>query len=329
MKGIVFTKFGTPDDVLEVKEVKKPVPKANQVLIKVKYSAINRGDYSFFTNQIKSGKNSFSDRLMALTLGSVGKVLGSEIAGIVEEVGKNVTNIKKGNEVFAPTANGILGGWAEYALANEKQIAIKPSNLSFEQAAAIPIGGITAFGAVSKANIQKEKQVLVYGASGGVGQYVVQLSKALGGIVTAVCSTRNVEIVRKIGADFVIDYKNEDFTKTDRKYDAIIAVNGYNSLGKYKKILNRNGVYVAIGGAKQGMFGMLFGWLYSIFTSKKMTASTYFLATKQQPLQYLGKLAEESKIIPFIEKTFPMNKIGDAMTYIIKNHAQGKIVIEI
>ncbi|MDR1115168.1 MAG: NAD(P)-dependent alcohol dehydrogenase [Tannerella sp.] len=324
MKGIVYTQFGTPE-VLKLMDVEKPVPKVNQVLIKVKASSLTNLEYARFMEPIEGGKPPLMIRLMDKALKVEGKVIGSEVSGIVEEVGKCVTGVKKGDEIFAVTV-GLQGAWAEYAVADETAICLKPGNLSFEAAAVIPVGGITALGAVRTAKVKDGRQVLVYGASGGVGQYALQLSKAYGATVTAVCSTRNLDMARSIGADYVIDYKQEDFTKTGKTYDAIIAVNGYNPIGIYKKLLNKNGIYVAIGGMKQGIMGILQGPFYS-GGGKKMTASTYFKAARQKCLPHLKQLAEEGKITPFIDKVFSVKDISQAIAYIVKNHAQGKVAI--
>jgi NADPH:quinone reductase-like Zn-dependent oxidoreductase len=326
MKGIVYTQFGSPE-VLKLMDVEKPVPKVNQVLIKVKASALTNLEYTRFIEPIEGRKTPLMIHLMDKILKAEGKVIGSEVSGIVEEVGKCVTSVKKGDEIFA-VAVGLQGAWAEYAVADETIVCLKPTNLSFEAAAVIPIGGITALGAVRIAKIKNGQQVLVYGASGGVGQYALQLSKAYGAIVTAVCSTRNLGMARGIGADYVIDYKQENFAKTGKTYDAIIAVNGYNPIGIYKKLLKKDGIYVAIGGMKQGIMGALQGPFYSN-GGKKMTSSTYFKAVKQKYLPHLKELAEEGKITPFIDRIFSVKDIPQAITYIVKNHAQGKVAINI
>ena len=316
MKGLIYTK----DGLFEVREVKKPMPKANQVLIKVKSSAITNMEYMRF------GGGALP-RVLNMVSKATGKTLGIEVAGIVEEVGKNVTKFKQGDEVFGLTS-GMRGGWAEYAIANEKEVFLKPSTLSFEQAGAIPVGGITALGAVRAAKIKQGQDVLVYGASGSVGQYAVQLAKALGATVTGVCSTRNLEVVRSIGADDVIDYKKEDFTKKGKTYDVIIAVNGYNPLSAYNKLLNKGGKYVVVGGIKQAMLGVLGIPIYSIGRGKKFGAAAFPMVPKQAALADLKAFADGGKIKPYIDNVYSVRDTMKAMEYIVKEHAQGKVVID-
>ena len=317
MKGLIYTKGG----LLEVRDVKKPTPKANQVLIEVKASAITNMEYMRF------GGGAFP-RLLNIATRATGKSLGIEVAGIVEEVGKNVTGFKKGDEVFGLTS-GMLGGWAEYAVAKENEIFSKPTILSFQQAGAIPVGGITALGAIRAAKIKQGQDVLVYGASGSVGQYAVQLAKAYGANVTGVCSTRNLEVVRSIGADDVIDYKKEDFTQKGKAYDAIVAVNGYNRLKIYEKLLKKGGRYVVVGGIKQAMMGMLGIPFYSIGRGKRFGASAFPMIPKQTALAELKSFADEGKIKPYIDNVYSVHDAMKAMDYIIKEHAQGKVVIDI
>ena len=322
MKGIVYTEFGPPE-VLKIMDLETPKPKDNQVLIKVKAASMYYLDYMRFTKQVDGGKTPFSTKLIDKKNNALGKVIGCELSGIVEEVGKTVTQVKKGDEVFA-VATGLSGALAEYALADETTVFLKPSNLSFEESATIPVAGISALGAVRTAGVKEGQSVLIYGASGGVGQFAVQLSKAVGATVTAVCSTRNIEIAHEIGADYVIDYKQEDFRKKDITYDVIIGVNGYNPIKQYKRLLNEGGVYVAVGGVKQGMMGGLFGPLYSN-KSKTLTFSTYFDAIKQPCLPYLKELAEDGKIKPYVESVCSAKDTAKAVRQLCKNHAQGKI----
>jgi NADPH:quinone reductase-like Zn-dependent oxidoreductase len=328
MKAIVYTKSGLPKEALKQMDIEKPVPKENQILVKVTAAAMNFADYKRFMPVLKTGKISFSDKMMDFFLKAKNNPLGSDIAGIVEKTGKNVTNFKTGDEVFGVTV-GIKGAWAEYALANEANLALKPASISFEQAAALPTVAITALAAIHKADVKNGQQVLVYGASGGVGQFIVQLAKAFGATVTGVCSTRNVETVRNIGADFVIDYKTTDFSEQEQKYDVIFGVNGYNSIIKYKKTLNNGGIYVAIGGDMKQIFELLLSPFIAIGKGKKFTFSTYFTEVKKQPLIYLNNLIEEGKIAPNIEKICSLQEVPEVVENLAKNHAQGKIVIKI
>ncbi len=322
MKGVVYTKPGTVDG-LKIMEVKSPTPSNTQVLIKVKASSINISDYGRFTGA--NGKTPMFYKMQDKMTKAVGNVLGGDIAGVVVKTGENVTKFHKGDEVFGFSLGAFpVGGWAEYALAEEDNICIKPQNLSFEEAAAIPVTGITALGAVQTANVSSGKQVLVYGASGGVGQFAVQISKALGGVVTGVCSTRNIEIVKRMGADFTIDYKCEDFTKSNRTYDAILGINGYNPLKAYKQLLRKNGVYVAVGGTRQGMMGM-FGSLYSN-KEKTLTSSAFASVNKPDSLLYLKNLAETGQLKPYIDNIYSIKEVKNAITYVVKEHTHGKVV---
>ena len=326
MKGLVYTQMGAPE-VLKVMEVKKPVPTGNQVLIKVKASSINATDYAPFESAVIDGKVSTLFRVKEkIKDKKVGKVLGSEAAGIVEEVGVNVENFKIGDEVYG-VAVGLCGAWAEYLCMDESATSLKPRNLSFEEAATVPISGTTALAAIRKANIQKGQYVLVYGASGGVGLYMVQLLKAMGAIVTAVCSTRNIELLHKIGADSVIDYKKDDFSLNGQTYDAIIAVNGYNFITKYKKSLKPNGIYVAVGGPLQGLQGGVLGPFVGIGSRKKFTFATYFTEIKKQSLSKLREYIEVGKITPCIDEICSIQDAPKIIRKLILNHSQGKTVI--
>ncbi|HLY26177.1 MAG TPA: NAD(P)-dependent alcohol dehydrogenase, partial [Aggregatilineales bacterium] len=220
MKAIVYTKYGPPD-VLQVREVDKPSPRDNEVLVRVEAASVNALDYRRF--EMQSSMGHFMDSVL---LKVIGKTLGADIAGRVEAVGIGVKQFKPGDEVFGQS-KGAAGAFAEYACAGENELALKPANVSFEAAAATPVAALTALQALrDKGRIQSGQQVLINGASGGVGTFAVQLAKSLGAEVTAVCSTRNLDMARKIGADHVIDYTKDDFTKNAQRYDLIAAVNG-------------------------------------------------------------------------------------------------------
>jgi NADPH:quinone reductase-like Zn-dependent oxidoreductase len=326
MKGLVYTKVGSPD-VLKISDVKTPVPKAKQVLIRVKTSSISNMEYMRFGSETNSGKAPFFARVINMGINATGKPLGADVAGVVEEVGKNVTGIKKGDEVFGITT-GFIGGWAEYAVLDEKSLFLKPQTLSFEEAGAMPTGSITALGAVRAAKVKAGQKVLIHGASGGVGHYVVQIAKAFGATVTGVCSTRNLDVVRSVGADFVIDYKTEDFSKKGIHYDAIIVVNGYNPIKTYNKLLKKSGKCVFVGGMKQTMMGSFGSPFYSLFSSKKFTPVAFPFMPVKKSLTELKTLADGGKIKPFIDKVYSAYDIGDAIRYVIETHPQGKVVID-
>ena len=308
MKAIVYTKYD-PSNALQLMDVEKPEPKKNQVLIKVYAASINALDYR--------------------SKGSVGKTLGADIAGVVEAVGSNVKQFQPGDEVFGVSA-GSAGGFAEYASANENHLALKPANLSFEAASSVPTAAMTALqGLRDKGKIQRGQKVLIVGASGGVGTFAVQIAKSFGAEVTAICSVRNMEMARSIGADHVFDYAKEDFTQSSQRYDLIFAVNGNHPLSAYQRALNPQGSYVCAGGAISQMFqAMLLGSLMSRKKGKKMG---FMGITKynQKDLVYIKELLETGKVAPFIEKSYPLNEVPSAMRYAAEGHARGKVVVQV
>ena len=308
MKAIVYTKYDPPN-VLQLMDVPKPEPKKNQVLIKVYAASINALDYRSF--------------------GSAGKVLGADIAGVVEAVGSNVKQFQPGDEVFGVSA-GSVGGFAEYASANENHLAPKPANLSFEAAAAIPVAALTALqGLRDKGQIRPGQTVLINGASGGVGTFAVQIAKAFGTEVTAVCSARNIEMARSIGADHVIDYTKEDFTQSDLRYNLIFAVNGFHPLPAYRRALTPQGMYVCAGGTlPQILQALLLGPFMSRKNGKKM-GFMGIAKTSWKDLVYLKELLEASKIVPVIEKNYPLSEVPSAMRYVAEEHARGKVVVQV
>lgn len=320
MKGLVYTKPGGLE-VLKIMEVPKPVPKDDEVLVNIKASALNIIDYERFKNL--DGKMGLLPRIVNTVQGSTGKVLGCEGSGVVAQVGKDISHVKIGDEVYGRTP-GIVGSgaWAEYAIMEKDHVGHKPFNLSFEEASAIPISGETALGGIRKAGIKPGQQVMIYGASGGVGQYAIQFAKALGATVTGVCSTRNQEIARSLGCDYVIDYKKEDFRKVGRKFDAIIGINGNNSMGDYKKLLKDNGVFVGIGGAKQAMKA-----LFNTPFSKHFTFYAAPLAPVEDYLTYPKELAESGQLRPYIDKVYPIQDVSGAIRYVVTQHTKGKVVL--
>lgn len=309
MKAVVYDKKSRPDK-LTFRDLEKPVPNDDELLVKIVAVSVNAADY----------------RSMKMGIIPKKKIFGADVAGRVESVGKNIRQFKPGDEVTGDLAVYGFGGLAEYVVAPEKAWITKPAKLSFEEAAALPMAGMTALQALrNKGNIQNGQKVLIVGSSGGVGTFAVQLAKYFGAEVTAVCSTKNVEQTTSLGADFVIDYAKENFAKSGRKYDLILAVNGNHPLSTYKRILNPNGIYIMIGGALLQIFkSLLFGWLMSV-GSKKMVS----LAAKsnQKDLEFLAKLVEDGNIKPVIDKRFSFEKTIEAMRYISEGHAQGKVVI--
>ena len=323
MKAIVYTQYGPPD-VLRLKEVTKPEPKENQVLVKVHAASANALDYRRFEKLSSMGR--FMEERVAK---SVGKVLGADIAGVVESVGANIKQFQPGDEVFGVTT-GSAGGFAEYASASDTHLALKPANLSFEAASAVPVAALTALqGLRDKGQIQPGRKVLINGASGGVGTFAVQIAKSFGAEVTAVCSARNKDIAISIGADHVIDYAKEDFTQSDQRYDLIFAVNGYHPLSAYQRALNPQGTYICAGGSLPQIFQAIFlGPLMSRKNGKRMG---FMGITKynQKDLHSIRELLASGKVVPVIEKTYPLSDVPAAMRYLAEGHVRGKVVFQI
>jgi NADPH:quinone reductase-like Zn-dependent oxidoreductase len=319
MKAIVYTKYGPPD-VLQLREIAKPVPKENQVLIKVQAASANALDWRRFTLPMIFVRL-MDGRVMKI----LNATLGVDIAGRVEAVGVNVTQFKPGDEVFGVAP----GSFAEYACAAENRVWLKPANISFEAAAAVPIAGFTALqGLRDKGHIQPGQKVLVYGASGGVGTFTVQIAKSFGAVVTAVCSTRNLDMARSIGAAHVIDYTQEDFTQNGERYDLIVAANGYRSILDYRRALTPGGIYVELGGSMaQILQALVLGPLLSMVGTKKM--GNMLAHSNQEDLIVLARLLEAGKVVPVIEKRYPLSEAAEAMRYMIDVHPQGKVVISI
>jgi len=317
MKAIVYERYGSPD-VLELREVEKPVPKDNEVLIKINAASVNAYDWHFLTADI------FLIRLMGGgLLKPKDNRLGADIAGRVEAVGKDVTQFRPNDEVFGM----VRGGFAEYACAPEDALALKPSNLSLEEAAAVPMAAITALqGLRDVGHIQAGQRVLINGASGGVGTFAVQIAKSFGAEVTAVCSTRNVDQARSIGADHIIDYTKEDFTNNRQQYGLILAANGYHSISAYKRALTPKGIYVMAGGSMAQIFqAMLMGSWMSETGGKTMGGVS--AKRNQKDLALLKELAEAGKVVPVIDRRYPLSEAAEALRYLGEGHARGKVVI--
>ncbi len=310
MKAVIYNKK-SPNRFI-YGEVEKPSIKDNEVLVKVMASSVNALDY----RSVKMGNIPKK------------KIFGADFSGIVELVGNNVQKIKPGDEVIGDLSDCGLGAFAEYVSTTENNLVLKPKNISFEAAATLPVAATTALRALrDKGRIKKGQSVLIVGASGGVGTYAIQFAKYYDTIITAVCSTRNVEQAKSLGADYIIDYLKEDFTKTDNRYDLIIAINGNYSLIACKRILKTNGIYVMVGGSLTQMFkSIMFGKL--IFLGSK-TMSFFFAKSNLNDLNFIVRLVEEGKIKPVVEKCYPLDKTSEAMKYVQKGHASGKIVINV
>ena len=318
MKAIVYTKYGSPD-VVQFNDVEKPAPQDGEVLIKIHAASVNAYDWHFLTADI------FLVRLMGGGLFKPKDTrLGADIAGRVEAVGKNVQQFQPGDEVFGSIGHG---GFAEYACAPESRLALKPENLSFEEAAAVPMAGLTALqGLRDVGQIQSGQKVLINGASGGVGTFAVQIAKSFGATVTAVCSSKNLEQAYAIGADQVIDYTRQDFTQNGQQYDIIFAANGYHPLSAYKRALAPQGIYVMAGGTTPQIFqAVLLGPQMSKNGGKKMGGVT--AKTDQKDLVILKGLIESGKVKPVIDKRFPISAAAEALRYLGQGHARGKVII--
>lgn len=321
MKAIVNTQYGSPD-VLQLKEVAKPTPKDNEVLVKVYAVSVNAGDLHLLR------ADPFLIRLSSGLLKPKNTILGSDIAGRVEAVGSNVKQFKPGDEVFGNISANGWGGFAEYVAVPENALALKPANLTFEEAAAVPMAAITALQGIRYAGgIRPGQKVLINGASGGVGTFAVQLAKASGAEVTAVCSTGNLDMARSIGADHVIDYTKEDFTRTRQQYDLILATNGDRSISDYRRALSPNGIYVHTGGSTAQMSqAMLQGAWISRTGSQKM-GSMGVAKPNLKDLVIMKELLEAGKVKPVIDRTYPLSQVADAIRYLEEGHAKGKVVI--
>jgi NADPH:quinone reductase-like Zn-dependent oxidoreductase len=324
MKAIVCTKYGSPD-VLRLQDVAKSAPQDDEVLIKIHAASINSRDWRMMR------ANPFFIRLVpGGFLRPKNKILGTDLAGRVEAVGRSVTQFKPGDDVFGymPSATG-RGTFAEYVCANEKAISLKPANLTFEQAAAVPLAAMTALqGLRDNGKIQPRQKVLINGASGGVGTFAVQVAKAFGAEVTAVCSTRNLDMARSLGADHVIDYKVEDFTQNGQQYDLILAVNGYHPISDYLCALKPEGTYVVAGGS---MLQLIQAGSQGRRISKIGSQKTHVvsLVQKQKDLVFMKELLDSGKVIPIIDECYPLNKTPEAFWYFEKEHPKGKVVISV
>jgi NADPH:quinone reductase-like Zn-dependent oxidoreductase len=322
MQAIVYHTYGSPD-VLKLEEVQKPIPQADQVLVKVIAASTAAGDWHLLR------ADPFLVRFMSGLLKPKYKILGAAVAGRVEAVGRTVTQFQPGDEVFGDLSACGFGAFAEYVCASENALVLKPAHSSFEEAATIPVSAVTALqGLRDQGKIQPGQKVLINGASGGVGTFAVQIAKAFGTEVTAVCSTGNMAMVRSIGADHVIDYTQTDFTQNGQRYDLILAANGYHPIAAYQRALSPQGIYVMTGGATAQMFqAMLLGPLRSKKGGQKM--GNLLARPNQKDLIFMKELLEAGKVTPVIDRRFPLSEVADAIRYLEAGHAKGKVVITV
>jgi NADPH:quinone reductase-like Zn-dependent oxidoreductase len=321
MQAIVFTRYGSPD-VLQFQDIEKPLPQDHQLLIEVHAASVNTLDLAIrgallarlFTGGLLRPKD---------------PKVGVDLAGRVEAVGSAVTQFRPGDEVFGRGR----GAFAEYACVREDAVVLKPATITYEAAAAVPVAALTALqGLRDKGQIQPEQKVLIHGASGGVGTFAVQIAKSFGAEVTAVCSTRNVDMARSIGADHVIDYTQEDCTRSGQRYDLILAVNGYHPILAYRRVLSERGIYVMAGVSKDHIFqallqAMLLGPVISRAGEQRMG---FFLAKpNQKDLMYVKELLETGKVVPVIDRRYPLSETAEAFRYLEEGHARGKVVITV
>jgi NADPH:quinone reductase-like Zn-dependent oxidoreductase len=325
MKAIVYCDYGVAN--LKLQEVEKPTPADDQLLVRVRAASVNPLDWHYVEG------TPYLMRAMGVGMRKPKETrLGVDFAGTVEAVGKNVTQFKPSDEVFG----GRTGAFAEYVCVRESRaVALKPASVTFEQAASVPIAGITALqGLRDKAKVQPGQKVLINGASGGVGTFAVQIAKSYGVDVTGVCSTRNVDLVRSLGADHLIDYTKEDFTKGDQRYDVILDNVANHSLSDCRRVLNPKGTYVLIGGGganEQGLIGPLSkpikAKLLSLFVSQKM--GMMLAQLNHNDLAFLADMMQSGKIKPVIDRTYKLSEVPDAIRYVEQGHARGKVIIAV
>jgi NADPH:quinone reductase-like Zn-dependent oxidoreductase len=323
MKAIIYETYGSAD-VLQLKNVDKPVPQANEVVVKVYASSANTLDWRMMR------ATPFLARLDNGLFKPKETRLGADLAGRVEAVGSGVTRFRPGDEVMGDNFRSGLGGFAEYVSVAEDRLVLKPSRLSFEEAAAVPLAAMTALQGLQLAGIKPGQKVLINGASGGVGSFAVQIAKAFGAEVTGVCSTRNIELVRSLGADHVIDYTREDFTTNGQQYDVIYCAVGNHSIVEYKRALTAQGTGVIVGFSGLGrMFRhMIFGSLKAKPGQKRVGVMSTVSSNKDD-LETLRQLLEAGKLTPVIDRSYALHEVPDALRYLETGRARGKVVVTV
>jgi NADPH:quinone reductase-like Zn-dependent oxidoreductase len=327
VKAIVQDKYGSPQDVLKLDDIGTPVVKDNAVLVRVHAASVNPADWHLVRGEPYIARVSFGLRRPKDT------VPGCDVAGQVEAIGKNVTMFQPHDEVFGSPFGHGLGALAEYVSISEDLLAVKPANLSFDQAAAVPLAGLTALqGLRDHGRIEARHKVLVIGASGGVGTFAVQIAKSFGAEVTGVCSTRNVDMVRSIGADRVIDYTQEDFAQAEQRYDLIFQLAGTGSPSDHRRALTSEGTLVLSSGESDGRWigpvdRVIKALLSSPFVRQRMVSFT--VKPNKADLQFLKELIEAGKVTPVIDRTYSLSEVRDAIGYLEEGHTQGKVVITV
>jgi NADPH:quinone reductase-like Zn-dependent oxidoreductase len=325
MKAAVYTRYGCSKDVVQIVDQEKPAPKDNQVLLKVRAASINPGDWRLLNGVPYIFR--FLFRVPGPSAARPGH-LGHDVAGEVHAVGKNVTRFKPSDAVF---------GWckaalAEYACTSESSLLLKLPNVTFEQAAAVPVAALTALqGLRDKGKIQPQHKVLINGAAGGVGTFAVQIAKSFGANVTGVCGTRNVDMVRSLGADHVIDYTREDFIKNAQRYDLILDNVGNHSLSELRRVLNPKGICVVAGAPKKVGFFFLMRWLTAPLLSRfvSQTFVVFIARLNEQDLSVMNELMAAGKVTPVIDRRYPLDAAAAALQYLEEGHARGKVIITV
>lgn len=319
MKAIIYTQYGAPD-VLQLKEIEKPIPKDNEVLIKIHATTVTSGDVRL------RKADPFISRLYFGLFRPKVHVLGADVAGVIKAVGKDVSSFKIGDEVFGSTFDHGLGAYAEYkCLPEDSVLSTKPQNLTIEESAAVFFGAHTALHFLRKAKLRKGQKVLIYGASGALGTYAVQLAKYFGAHVTGVCSTANLELVKSLGADSVVDYTKEDFDKKDQLYDVMFDAVGKSSFSACLRSLTANGIYLrsvhlTVSAIARGLWTQL-------TTSKKVIGGT--ATERKEDLVFLKELIEREQLRPVIDRYYPLEETAEAHRYVEKGHKKGNVVIVI
>jgi NADPH:quinone reductase-like Zn-dependent oxidoreductase len=311
MKAVLYNKKGSPEK-LSLHEIDKPVPNDNEVLIRVHAVSLNAADY----------------RSMKMGIIPKRRIFGADVTGVIESAGKNTSVFKPGDEVMGDLASFGFGGLAGYVTAPERALILKPEKVSFEEAATLPLAGMTALQALrNKGNIQKGQKVLIVGSAGSVGPYAVQLAKYFGAEVTGVCSSKSMSQTLSIGADYVIDYTKEDFLNGNERYDLILGINGNYPLFAYRRTLTSHGRYVMVGGSLSQIFkSLLFGWVLSTGSKKMISLSA---KPDKQDLKFLAGLLEKGIIKPVIDRRYTLDKTADAMNYLSQGHSTGKVIITV
>ncbi len=323
MKAIVYEKYGPPD-VLQLKDVEKPTPKDDEVLVKVQAASLNAGDWHALRG------TPFLQRLESGFPKPKNLILGADVSGRIEAIGKSVAKFQPGDEIYGDLYWCGFGAFAEYVCIPEKSLALKPTNISFEEAAAVPQAAFTALHALrDQGQVQLGQKVLINGASGGVGTFAVQIAKAFGAEVTGVCSSQNLELVCSIGADHVIDYTQEDFTKNGQQYDLIVDIVANHSLSDLKRSLNPNGICVVVGFST--LVHMLKVTILGPWMSRIGSKKIGMLMPKEDEtdLTFMKELLETGKIIPVIDKYYTFSELPEAIRYLEEGHARGKVVITV